>query len=327
MASKVSSGTSVYTAATRKISGATMSTPFEAADATYARQVIFSIGTDLYHGRVESYVSGTEVVLQALGTLPAGNGTIADVFLLDLSEEHSYNDYRSELQSLIKDGDSKLTTVTGGDLDKIIAKAVREYSRHRPFYIRKRVQGNGTSEYLLSTILAGLWKHGYSSIRQIEYPIGEKPKACVPRDEYEIYDDGTAQDGSNLKLRFIDNEPSSTEYFIVEFAIEMDLPVAGAANFPDTDEHFSNITTLAASFACQRLAAVYAQSKDAAITADVINYHDKSAKYMSLAKQYLRQYNLSVFGQEEPKVSIGAAFAEINIKSRTAEGRATLFHR
>ncbi len=326
MSSKVSSGTATYTAATRTISGATMTPVFELADQTYQRQVFFTIGTALYYGRVQAFTSATEIILQANGSLPAGNGTIVDIFLLDLSEVHSYADHIAELQSLIKDNDSKLTTTTGGDLDKILAKAVRDYSRHKPFFIKKKIQGNGTAEYSLSTIFGGLWTHGYSQIREIEFPIGEKPKEILDKDEYEIYDDGTAQDGSNLKLRFIDEQPTATDYFIVEFSSEMDLPVSGSQNFPDTDEHFSNITTLAAALACQRLAAVYAQSKDAAISADVINYHDKSAKYSALYKQYLKYYNLSVFGKEEPELSLDAALVEIDLKPKTNERRSALFH-
>lgn len=327
MASKVSSGTATYTASTRTISGATMTPVFELSDQTEQRQIFFSIGASLYYGRVQTYTSATQVILQPNGNLPANDGTIANIFLLDLSEEHSYADYLAELQSLIKDEDGKLTTVTGGDLDKILAKAVRDYSRHKPFFVKKKITGNGTSDYVLSTIFGGLWTHGYSQIKSIEYPIGEKPKSILDKEEYEIYDDGTAQDGSNLKLRFISNQPSTSEYFIVEFSVEMNLPVSGTKNFPDTDEHFSNITTLAAALACQRLAAVYAQSKDSTIGADIINYHDKSAKYSALYKQYLTYYNLSVFGKEEPELSLDAALVELDVKPRTNEGRFTLFHR
>ena len=125
MSSKVSTSTGTYTAATRTISGITMNPVLELADQTEQRQVFFTIGTTLYFGRIATFTSATEVILQASGSLPVGNGTIANLFVLDLSEQHSYADYISELQSLIKDGDTKLTTTTGGDLDKIIAKAVR----------------------------------------------------------------------------------------------------------------------------------------------------------------------------------------------------------
>jgi len=328
MASKyLSAGTATYTALTRTIAAATMIPIFEAADQTEQRQVFFRIGADLFYGAVATFVSGTSVILLAGGVLPAGNGTIAELFILDLSEAHSFLDYIAELQSLIKDDSAKLTITSGGDLDKILAKAVRDYSGHKPFTVRKKVQGNGTAEYVLATVFGSLWRHGYSSIKEIEYPINNKPKEVLDVTLYEIYDDGTAQDGSNLKLRFVDSQPAATAYFIAEISTEMDLPRAGTQNFPDTDENFSNITVLAAAYACQRLAAAYAQSSDATITADVVNYHDKSGRYQSLARQYLKQYNLAVFGKEEPEASVEAAMASKPMYPTDNEGGQTLFHR
>jgi hypothetical protein len=238
-----------------------------------------------------------------------------------------YTDYIEELQSLIKDDAAKLTTTVGGDLDKILAKAVRDYSGHKPFFVRKKVQGNGTSEYLLSDVFGSLWMHGSSWIREIEYPIGNNPRELLDSSLYEIYDDGTDQDGSNLKLRLVDSRPDANSYFVAEVNVGMSLPRDGTQNFPDTDENFSNITVLAAAYACQRLAAAYAQSSDATISADVVNYHDKSSRYQSLARQYLKQYNLSVFGKEDPEVSVDAAIVSKPMRSSDAWGAPYLFHK
>jgi hypothetical protein len=328
MSSKyLSAGTASYTALSRTIDVATMSPVFDAADASEQRQVFFRIGADIFYGRVATFVAANKVTLLAVGVLPSVDGTIAEIFVLDLSETHSYQDYVAELQSLIKDDSTKLTTTAGGDLDKILAKAVRDYSGHEPFFVKKKVQGNGTSEYLLSTIFGSLWKHGYSRIREIEYPLGSKPREILDPTLYEIYDDGSAQDGSNLKLRFVDAQPEASSYFVAEITVEMDLPRAGTQNFPDTDENFSNITVLAAAYACQRLAAAYAQSSDATIQADVVNYHDKSARYQSLARQYLKQYNLAVFGKEEPEASVDAAMSSKPVRPSDSTGAPYLFHR
>lgn len=241
---------------------------------------------------------------------------------------HSYADFISEIASLIRDDAAKLTTTSpGGDIDLALQKALREYSVHKPHTVRMKIQGTSAQDYNLETIFGSLWVHGTSSIREIEYPFGEIPKEIVDEDSWEIYDDGSAQDGSNLVLRFIDAKPASTEYFVAEFNTDRVLTYDGEMNFPDTNENFSNITTLAAVFCCQRLAAAYAQSIDATINADVVNYSDKSSKYMALAKQYQRQYNVSVFGQEDPKLSLQGALREVNVKPRTNDDRPTLFHR
>jgi len=328
MSSKyLSAGTASYVASSRTIDAATMTPVFEQADEDEQRQVFFRIDANIFWGRVASFVSASSVTLLAVGNLPTGDGTIAELLLVDFSEAHSYQDYVAELQSLIKDDPPKLTTTSGGDLDKILAKSVQDYSAHRPFTVKVKLQGNGSSEYLLSTVFGSLWKHGYSSIKEIEYPIGNKPRKILDTSLYEIYDDGTAQDGSNLKLRFVNSQPSASAYFIVEISLEMDLPRAGVQNFPDTDENFSNITVLAAAYACQRLAAAYAQSSDATISADVVNYHDKSSRYQSLARQYLKQYYLAVFGAEEPEASVAAAMASKPIRPTDMEGGSYIFHR
>ena len=92
--------------------------------------------------------------------------------------------------------------------------------------------------------------------------------------------------------------------------------VSGAQNFPYTNLSFSQITTLAAAYACQRLATAYAQSTDASISVDVVNYNDKAAKYTTLAKQYFNRYNVLIFGQEEPKTQVKAAMIQKEITPR-----------
>lgn len=323
MASKyLSAGTATWTNSTRTISAATMTPVFESGDATNQRQVIFRIGASIYYGRVNTYVSATSVTLLSVGTLPSGDGTIAELFLLDLSEAHTYQQYKDELASMIKDGQTKLS---GADLDLIIAQAVRKYSQDKPYFVKKKVTGTGVSSYLLTTIFGSLWKAGFSQIKSIEHPAGDNPPTMLEEDDYYIYDDGTAQDETNLKLVFTTATPATSESFSAELSIELDLPTSGTQNFPNTDEHFANITTLAAALACMRLAAVYAQSSDSSISADVVNYHEKTQKYMSLAKQYLSQYKTSVFGSEEddgPK----AAMIDKDVDLSLSTGRPFVFH-
>jgi hypothetical protein len=169
----------------------------------------------------------------------------------------------------------------------------------------------------LNTILAGLWKYGYSRLFKIEFPQGNDPSSFLEDDSWDYYDDGSAQDGSNLQLYFIDDQPSTLDKFVIEFNIEPNLPKVGTQNFPDTNLNFSAITTLAASYACDRLATAYAQSTDGTITADVINYHDKSAKYTTLAKEYRKRYRILLFGSEDTKVDVKAAISQKELTPRT----------
>lgn len=324
MASKyLSAGTASWTASTRTISGATMNPVFEETDASMRRQIIFRIGSGIYFGRISSLVSGSSIVLINAGSLPAVDGTIAEIILLDLNESHSYQRYVDKIKAMIKDQASALT---GDDIDLAIAQAVSEYSNDKPFTIKMRIAGNGTSDYRLSTIFGSAWISGYSRITSIEYPAGEMPPRLLEDDEWLIYDDGQAQDGSNHNLRFLYNSPVNTEFFIVAFLTEMSLPAAGVQNFPDTEEHFTNITLLAAEHCCLLLAAHYTQSSDSTINADVVNYNDKSRKYTRLAWLYKRRYNRNVFGREEIENSHAAAMIDKDVDLSASSGNTFLFH-
>lgn len=325
MASKyLSAGTAVFTASTRTISEAVMTPVFDSSDESGQRQVMFRSGGDLFYGRVASYVSGTSVILLAGSGLPAVDSAIDELFVLDIQQPHTYQDYLTELQSLVDDGAGKLTS---GDLDNILTQAVYLYQHHKPFLVAKKVQGNGTRDYSLPAVFGSLWKDEFSLIKEIEYPSGSVPPAMlITNKDWMIYDDGTAQDGSNKVLRFLTVSPTATSYFVARFCVEMSLPQAGTQNFPDTRENFANITTLAASLMCMRLASKYAQSSDATISSDVVNYHDKSSKYLKLAKEFWKIYCVSVFGEAEPKQNTKPAFADKQITNINTFGGSALFH-
>jgi hypothetical protein len=261
--------------------------------------ILFVIGGLTYFGTIES-ITLTTLTIVASTSLPTASGTVTAIEILDSVLTHNYLSYSDEVASLINDDAAKLAAA---DIKLILQKAATDWGKDEPLYVSKKITGDGTALYVLSTILSGLWKYGYSKIKNIEYPISENPATFMDQDAFRIYDDGTAQDGSNLKLMLVEDTPSATDYFIVHFSIEPLLNEV-TINFPDTNETFSKITTLAAAYACQRLATVYAQSIDASISADVVNYNDKSSKYMTLAKQYFDLYNRLMFGDGNLKAAM-----------------------
>ena len=300
-----------YTYTTRTISGLAVG---DITAGYINTPILFKVDGVQYFGKIASLPSTTSVVLTASASLPVANGTVTDVKVADLGT-HSYQDYLDEIASLIQDGAGKLTTT---DIDKIVKKAVTDWGKDVPLKVSKKITGTGSNKYTLDTTFSGLWKHGYSQLFGIEYPYGLEPPSSLEDEDWQIYDDGSAQDGSNLALWLIDNTPSTIENFVVKFSIEPILPIdSDTRNFPDTAMNFSQITTLAAAYACQRLATAYAQSTDASISADVVNYNDKAAKYTTLAKQYFNRYNILVFGQEEPKSSVKAALTQKELTPRT----------
>jgi hypothetical protein len=326
----VDGNTATYTTATRTITSAEMSAVFDADDATYKRQIIFRTTTAAYRGTILTYVSASSVTLASDGTLPSGNATLTDIVVLDLDEDHSYADYKAAVQALIKDSDAKLSTTAGGDIETLLARAVREYGRDVPekFSIKKKVAGDGTAEYVLTTLLGSLWKPGHSQVRSVEYPYDEdEPSLLKVGKDWIMYDDGTAQDKTNLILRFINDEPAATDYFVVEYNYQIQLPSTGSKNFPDTDEHFNNITLLAAAYACQALASVYAQNISPNFGGDIVNFSTKSDNYRGLAKMFMARYRESVFGNEDTGSTIKPAMADKRIEKTNQEGKPFIFDR
>jgi hypothetical protein len=326
MSKYLSTGTATWTASTRTISNAAMTPVFDLADQTYGRQIFFRIGANIYYGTIQKKVSDSSVILYSMGSLPTSNGTIDAILLFEYPGAHSYNDYKQRVIAMVKDTMVKLTVDDGGDLDKIIAHCIALYSKHRPHVVKLKIAGNGTQVYPLAATFGSLWSIDYSTIRSVEYPIAVIPQEIVDQKEYEIYDDGTAVDGSNLVLRFLEDTPAVTEFFIVEFTVQRVLPRTGVQNFPDNDQHFTAITTLTAAHACAALAAAFAQSVDKTIQVDSVNYQDKPRMYMELSRGYYRDYRLMVFGTSDDTADVPAAAVEKEIEILGSTQGGFLFH-
>lgn len=319
----LSSGTATWTASTRTISGATMSSVFSTDDQTYKRQVFFRVSTTLYYGTVDLFVSTTSISLRKGGSLPAVDGTIAELFVFDYPSTRTYQDYVDKVTSMVKDSAGKLTTA---DLDMAIVHAVGVYSGHVPMRLRKKITADGTRNYPLATILGSYFTPGITTIDSVEYPIDQDPlQELEDGDDYSLYDDGTAQDGSNLKLRLA-STITNGDFFIVGFTAARSVPKVGTQNFPDNDSHFIAITLLAAAQACATLAAVYAQSIDKSISVDVVNYDEKTRKYRDLSRDYLKQYTLHVFGSDDASTNIAGAVVDKDVDLSSMDSGQFLFH-
>jgi hypothetical protein len=278
----------------------------------------------IYYGFVETFTDSAHVILSTTGTLPSTDKTLNDVTVIDYGEEgHSYQAYLTEIASLVQDDASKLSSA---DIASILKQAVEDFGRDKPLYVSKKVQGDGTGSYTLQSILKGLWKYDVSKINSIEYPQGDVPPTMLKRDEWYIYDDGTQQDGSNLKLVFNDYAPATSEYFVIKFSLRLRLTESWQ-NFPDTNFNFRNICLLAGAEYARRLSAVYAQSIDSTLSVDAVDYRDKSRKYEVLAKQLQERYNKNVLGGADLEVIAGETLYQLNIETpQDADISGDLFH-
>lgn len=316
--------TASYTHTTRTVTGATMlPAGFDVDDQTYGRQVILRIGTTIYQARVQKYISTSSVQLLASSGLPVASGTIDSLEVIDQGTRRVRGDYLVKLGLNLGSDESKLSAT---HRDSALDRAVAAYSKDAPHTVKVRVAGAAVATYNLATALGSLYVPGQTDITDVEYPSGESPRSALDLDQWDIYDDGTAQDGSNIVLRFLNDTPSAAEYFVLLIDTRMSLPAVGNPSFPDTDQNFENIANLATSYAFEMLAAAFAHTTNSTLSADAVDYGSITDRYLRLAKIFRNRYNLAVFGNENPASSVVAASVEREVKVLPLHSTERVFH-
>lgn len=179
---------------------------------------------------------------------------------------------REKVIGIVNDDSGKLANPA--DFDRNINAALSTFSRHRPDTKVVDITGNEGSDYNLPDG----WVADFSSIRKIEYPIGDIPETCLDPDDYGIYQTPQAK-----KIRLNNASPSTLESFRVTFTILRTFATVSSAD----ENAFCN---LAASLCMEDLSNVFAQTSDPTIGADVVNYRTKSQEFASRAKRLTQLY-------------------------------------
>lgn len=345
---------------------------------------------------------------------------------------YTLTDFENAVATRVQDSANKLTIA---DRDDAISQAVRgRYSHDRPRELSSDVSGANPPAALLSlptgpSTPAEPWEDGFSTVRSIEFPIGDVPPTYLLEDEWQIYRAPTG-----LKLLVMGFMPQASDTLRVIWTVRhtpgllppvaatftLGTSVAGAqaahtafyvltwtnsagetvasaeisiavpansvstllapATFPAgvagcnvyaststgtetkqgtvaagatftepnggfaagarppgvstvattiPDSDFEACSDLAAAICAEKLAAIYAQTRDPSIAADVVNYRTKSQEYLALAKA-LRQRYFDHIGIEEDGKGSGAgpgAIAIGDMELRQGSGVDRLTHR
>ncbi len=186
----------------------------------------------------------------------------------------SFTDYQTRVDSIVQDGVHKLSA---GDRDAAIKQAiVQRYSKDRPLVNVTDVAGNGGQDLAVPTG----WENQFSQVRELEYPIGQ-----IPANTVEDYDWVMYQSPSGWNIRFLVDVPLTTEKVRVTWTARH---TSDGSTVPLPD--FDAVCDFAASMCCERLAAIYAQTGDNSIGADIVNYRTKGQEYLALAKAARKRY-------------------------------------
>lgn len=202
-------------------------------------------------------------------------------------------DIRTKVVGIVRDNSGKLVNPT--DYDRNIAAAISQYSKHRPAVKVADITGNGTHDYPMPASGAiTIWDDEFSTVKSIEYPVGEIPATFLENDEYEIYQTPTAK-----KIRLKNNSPSAAETFRMSFT-----SLRTDATIPDAD--VDALCNLAGSLCLEELANVYVQTSDPTVSADSVDYKSKSAEFGARAKRLMQLYKEHI-GIKEDDVALPAS--------------------
>lgn len=207
------------------------------------------------------------------------------------------------VKSKVKDDSGRLTDPD--DYVPAVAAALAKYSKDRPGDLVDDVAGAGTHDVGLPES----WVEEFSRVKAVEYPVGRVPEALLRPSEWRIY---RAPTGPFLRLIYAAPPAGS----LVRVTITVPRAEADIVS-GDLDA----VACLAASFCCETLANLFAQTSDPTIAADVVNYRTKSGEFAARAKR-LRQLYLDHLGIDAD----GGTAASLTTAAAPATDRIRMTH-
>jgi hypothetical protein len=235
--------------------------------------------------------------------------------------QNPLQEFIDAITPVISDGGGWVTD----SLDRFIQQAIlQRYSKDCPLELVSDVAGNGTSFLALPVAFPGaaavpavgntpavaaipaqfgIFDPKFSSVRQIEYPIGNVPEEDVRPEDWQIYRTPT---GYQLQLMAFVPQPG-----------ELCRITWTAQHAPDgstvAQADFYAVCDFAASLCLEAMAARASQFGDNTMGADTVNYRSKSQEFLSLAKAKRKSY-FNHFGidendhsvEDKPAISVGS---------------------
>lgn len=208
------------------------------------------------------------------------------------------------IRAKVKDDSGRLTDAA--DYLPAIDAALERYSKHRPREAVVDVLGAGVCDLDLPQA----WVEEFSRLLQVEYPVGLVPEALLDPGAWRLY-----RAPVGLQLRLLEVTPAAGEAVrltITTLRNEQEVPRG------DLDA----VACLGASICLRTLAALYGQTSDPTIQADVVNYRSKTDEFRRLADALEEAFTTHL--GVDPKGGVAAAST---VAAAPASGRTRLTHR
>lgn len=190
-------------------------------------------------------------------------------------------DYQTRLDEVLQDLSARLSAAVK---DAAIQEAVREYSKHRPVIRVLDVPGDGaTFDIPLGTAPGPTdWSPGFSTVRDVEYPAGERTPQRLERAQWTEY-----QAPSGRVLRLLEITPAIGKSVRIVYTVPHTLSLT-LGTIPEAE--FDAVANLAGSHAAQALANSFVQQGDSTIGADSVDHKSKSAEYAARSRELRALY-------------------------------------
>lgn len=212
----------------------------------------------------------------------------------------------------VRDSGAKITTA---QLDRAIVEAVKRHNRLRPIEAIQDYAGDGTTfDFSVPTG----WVDSFSLVRAIEYPAGRRPPVLLEAEDWQLYRSAT----TTVKIRLTSSTPAVGETVRVSWTKPHTVDQS-QSTIPAQDEEA--VANLAAAVALRQLAAYYANTVDATIQADSVNYRSKSSEYSKLAAELEQRYR-DHLGIREGASELVAGGAFVDQDQQTTHGLDKLTH-
>lgn len=228
---------------------------------------------------------------------------------------YAISDFTAAVPNVLSDTTAKAAAQLPGLVQRAI---LQRYSVDSPLEVVSDVNGNGTN-YLALPVAPGqppqggslpVWESNFSTIRQLEYPIGQQPPELILDSDFRIYHTPGGPD--QILLNF--DSPGPTEVVRVTWTARH---LIDGSTVPDRD--FFAVVDFSAALAAEWLATYYVGIGDPSVNADVANYRSKSQEMLNIAKMLRKRY-FTHMGIEEgpqgedqkPAFSIGNQYLEQN---------------
>lgn len=205
-------------------------------------------------------------------------------------------------------------TCTPAQIDRAIVEAAKRYARVRPIEAVQDYPGDGTTfDFALPTG----WVPDLSTVRSLEYPMGERPPSMLEDEDWQFYRAST----SVVMIRLKVVTPSAGQTLRVTWTKPHLVDLAGSTIVAQDEEAVAN---LAAAIGLRQLAAHAANTVDPSLAADSVNYRSKSSEYLKLADALETQYREHMgINDKDSETLAGGTFVDVDRTSSLNQDQLT----